>query len=809
MAASTDKHFISLGLPPGACMDSVTLAYRKLARIHHPDKNDGSKAATEDFKVINTAYFALQCELQSEASDDNKHGGAHACTTDSNDRSKYDCQLQGCHITENRGSITIALDNKDLTQAWESSLNEMYGPPLDLGSKGLKFSSSLILDLGSATGVSDDNADEPIHGTVYVTLYASTNKMHIQGNMYILWLIEQFPVLCDRVSELSKKSTEVQTSANTSNKLPHESQPRAARPRTRRSSSDRRAAPDANPSELTSGHACVTSNNISALRQDILDAIHRLESHVVSTVEVQMQDAGEQSKAHFNDNVKYANEQIQVHQKLHQKAEKDCRELRKALEKANAEIADLKKLPGQSNATEQKLLLLTSSNKSLTESNLNLEITLKSTRNESIELLKQKQALLEEITILRSRVVDTESTITDLDSQLRSLRKSKFDLQSEINVVQSQLEAVWAEFGVAESYEFVKIKCPKSTKGDDPVVTDTMASKYVPTQMKGDNFNAPPHAKLPLDPNPFSALALDDSDVSGTPTHISSQPSPPSPSTPPQRQGGHVIVTDSLGRNLDPHRLLLGENPDRVFVKSMSGGRIEDANNFLKSGNFINTTVTILTGTNNIGKGESADICLTKYKEMVDTVLNTQPSAHINLLEIPPRFDNANLNSTISILNQRIRSLCDLNSRLHYYEVPIDQSDILDGLHLNRAGNHKLVTTIRFALIPGYNPPPPRSSSSPRSLQNREINNRNEQPHNRFNGNFRQPTWNSSPKLEPPHVAVPANPWQWQKTQADWIQSPPRQTPPQFAPQDNRKDPMLSQPFEKLLSQALIKFLSS
>jgi hypothetical protein len=173
-----------------------------------------------------------------------------------------------------------------------------------------------------------------------------------------------------------------------------------------------------------------------------------------------------------------------------------------------------------------------------------------------------------------------------------------------------------------------------------------------------------------------------------------------------------VVVTSSLGRNLDPNRIILGDNPERVFVKSMSGGKIEDAHNFLSGGNFDNTSVTILIGTNNIGRGDSVATCVTKYKEMVNSVLLSQPSAHINLIELPLRSDRDDLSRSIIALNKQIRSLCDTNNRLHFIDLSIESSDLIDGLHLNRLGNHKLVTAIRRALIPGFLPSPLRNQQS-------------------------------------------------------------------------------------------------
>ena len=47
-----EKHYRTLGLPVGASKERIKKAYRKLAKLYHPDKNQ-SKKAHEKFILIN------------------------------------------------------------------------------------------------------------------------------------------------------------------------------------------------------------------------------------------------------------------------------------------------------------------------------------------------------------------------------------------------------------------------------------------------------------------------------------------------------------------------------------------------------------------------------------------------------------------------------------------------------------------------------------------------------------------------------------------------------------------------------------
>ncbi|GAC41173.1 J domain-containing protein [Paenibacillus popilliae] len=68
------NYYDVLGVRHDAAPDEIKKAYRRLAKLHHPDANGGSPEAEQRFKQIHEAYTVLQDEASRSAYDDELDG---------------------------------------------------------------------------------------------------------------------------------------------------------------------------------------------------------------------------------------------------------------------------------------------------------------------------------------------------------------------------------------------------------------------------------------------------------------------------------------------------------------------------------------------------------------------------------------------------------------------------------------------------------------------------------------------------------------------------------------------------------------
>jgi hypothetical protein len=65
--APTPNDFAVLGLRPGAGDDEIRAAYRRLVKVHHPDRNPGDEEALAAFRRLTESYAALSSRAGSRA----------------------------------------------------------------------------------------------------------------------------------------------------------------------------------------------------------------------------------------------------------------------------------------------------------------------------------------------------------------------------------------------------------------------------------------------------------------------------------------------------------------------------------------------------------------------------------------------------------------------------------------------------------------------------------------------------------------------------------------------------------------------
>jgi hypothetical protein len=364
------------------------------------------------------------------------------------------------------------------------------------------------------------------------------------------------------------------------------------------------------------------------------------------------------------------------------------------------------------------------------------KIALKSAESDCNMLEKRNRAVTLENESLTTKLVDKEDIAARLESKLVDLSVNHETLVTENRSMQHQLAQRWDQKEINSS--FTTVGMAKNHMVPQPTWVDTTHSNiYTHLEdsvqdhiLDTDAADVATCTESETITNPYSSpdttRDLSNSTTTKPPqTIIDSKKATPESECymtgadektrsarpvinrlPPHK---HFIITDSLGRSLDEKRLIPRYlSTEETSIKVLSGGKIEEVTSLLGNLQHTYLSVSILVGTNNVGKGEGAKEFRKRYEDMVTCALASQP-APVHLVELPPRVDKPGLNRTINEMNKFIQETCSRDKRLHLVSPGIDPRDLdKDGLHLERSGIHKLVVELRRALIPDYVPPRPR-----------------------------------------------------------------------------------------------------
>ena len=155
----------------------------------------------------------------------------------------------------------------------------------------------------------------------------------------------------------------------------------------------------------------------------------------------------------------------------------------------------------------------------------------------------------------------------------------------------------------------------------------------------------------------------------------------------------HFVITSSLGKHLQSRGIGQG-----VRVKWISGGKIQHVNESIRAAEEQYKVISVLVGSNNISHQESAEECMERFSEVIDTVQRNQPNATLQFCRIPPRMNQERHNHKIVKLNDHLSKKCSESHKLNFIDLRIpEQWDFFDGsgVHLSPRGTARLGIAIK------------------------------------------------------------------------------------------------------------------
>ena len=160
--------FLQFGDKMPVSMKELTSQYKKLCLVYHPDKNDGSEASTENFKLLQKHYLTIGEYLLNNQKVDTL---AEAEEIKEFHQYNYDVKNQKCHV--------VLIEN-EMTEAWMNVLNKSYGVPENKKSPGFIYKVPFAIN----------NKTFNITLTLYVKpKNDNKSKLHVQS---VQWVNDAF-----------------------------------------------------------------------------------------------------------------------------------------------------------------------------------------------------------------------------------------------------------------------------------------------------------------------------------------------------------------------------------------------------------------------------------------------------------------------------------------------------------------------------------------------------------------------------------------------------------------------------------------
>ena len=727
MAGETHTEmFKTLGLSPGASIDEIKKAFRKLAKKVHPDKSNDSDA-DEKFKLLNAAYVELLSLARKDSCEQKKYAGNTDLADDLSDK------LMNLKVTEHSQCVVVDIGLAIIQQFYEICV-QFYGEPVDKGKHGQKFSRRYCSVGESADATMD-------LGVIHITIYLTTGRILVQGKCYLLWHAEHLPHL---ISLLPKEA--IQGTSNMKSKEQDDSKAIVHMQR-----------PDSETDSECDNSCCVCdlNNTDHMIRCDACEQwLHYACSKIYpEAVLRQLTDNQDSTYICWQCAVSHKGDRsydaeltgnTQQGRKLEWTPDHTIIETMQSVERS---IVECIRNALQSNDQQQEKHALEMN--LMKQQHLNEKSTLQAKIRDLQEKVRQgaqertepddraKTCVTHEalITELRAKNLQHEETATQYRDQIGILKTLNSQLECQLKEKSQQLKCVEERIEINESkittleqtnesmaaqnkklnedlWALLRSKAEKSTNSssaespaNERVHNNANINTHVPQSepepepaSTNNNENGPTNN---MTVNEVTRLRQDNQDVpenDRTTKHVPQK----------TRKGGHIIITSSIGKDIDPRKVAPQAN-QRVYLKPIRGACIKDVHTFVEKSPYQHASVSVLVGGNDISNGSSVDQCIADYISLIDTIRANNPGAVINLLEVPPRIKNRDVSNNIYDFNQAINDLTKASEYddCVFHKNGLNESAQLyqpDGIHLSTAkggGVPQLAMAIRKAVLSG------------------------------------------------------------------------------------------------------------